>query len=863
MAKSLLSIEMVNKNTIYHRYLENGSRQEEYIEFKPFCGVPSNKESSIKTLYNKPLELRQFDNISEFKKWVKENEEYIDIYGNIRPEYMFLASTYPKEIPIQWEDMRIDNIDIEVVREDGFPDSDLAEWPVTAITIQDIIKKTYTTFGYKKNYKNNDSENINYIHCDNEKDLLEKYVIYCRERRADIITGWNIVNFDIPYLVNRIIKILGKNWAKKISPVGKLRQRVYKDTFDNEVSTYDILGTVIYDYMELYSKFQMEPRDGKSLEVIAQAELGKGKLNYKEGDNRSLTELYHNDFQTYIDYNIRDTELVGLIDDKRQYLRLAINMTYMAKCLFQDIFGTVGIWDAYLYNVLLNKKILCSPRKTNIKSSFPGGWVEKPRKGLNGWNMVFDIASSYPNSIISYNISTETVIEFNSLPQELKSLADSIRPYYAEDKFVWMINDNVYDVNWLEENAKPLLTKYNICMTPWGEFFKRDEIGFIPEVVDTIFKSRKKVKQKMKKIDFNSNEYDALNAQQMAFKTLMNSLYGAMSNIWFRYFDIRMAGSITSAGQASVKGSAKYINDEIKGLKSIYTDTDSLFVDMQPIIDQRFKNKKHTFIDEHDFCMKMARQVVEPKLEEFFDRLTKGLNTFTNTLVMEAEVLADAWISVEKKKYSMRIINDEGEEFFNRETLELGKWNFDKTKFQPGKVKLKTKGLSLIQSTTPQFTRSKLKQSIELIFQHRNEQIIKDKFKEWKDEFMTLPFEEVSMPRGVSIFNKYVENPAGAQAHVRASMAFNKALIDLGLDKDYQPINQGDKIRYAYIKVPNIFGIEVMAIKDKMPELINKNIKVDWDIQWQKCFTSQLEKIFETIGWNMSEDDVSLEDFFS
>ncbi len=289
----------------------------------------------------------------------------------------------------------------------------------------------------------------------------------------------------------------------------------------------------------------------------------------------------------------------------------------------------------------------------------------------------------------------------------------------------------------------------------------------------------------------------------------------------------------------------------------------SIFLDFQPLIDKRFKNKEHTFVDEHDFCMKLSTQLVEPKLVEFFDRLTKALNTHTNTLIMESEVLADAWISVEKKKYSMRIINDEGEEFFNRETLELGKWNFDKTKFEAGKVKLKTKGLSLIQSTTPQFTRSKLKKSIELIFQHRNEKLIKDKFNAWKEEYMSLPFEEISMPRGVATFNKYVEGATGAQAHVRASIAFNKALIDMKIDHQYQKINQGDKIRYAYIKVPNIFGIEVMAIKDKMPDCINKNIQVDWEVQWQKCFTSQLEKIFERIGWTMSEDDVSLEDFFT
>jgi len=863
MSKSLLSIEMTNKDTIYHRFIEDGERKEEYVHFEPFCGVDApGSTSTINSLFNKPLELRKFDSISEYRSWKKDNETYIDVHGDVRIEYMFLSSTYKTKIPVQWDLMRVDNFDIEVRCPEGFPLAENAEWPITTITVQDLIKKTYTVFGYK-NYVNHRPDEVNYIHCDDEKDLLKQYIAFWKERRPDIVTGWNIVNFDIPYIINRTKRILSKEWANKYSPVGKIKARTYRDDFDNEVNTYDIMGTVIYDYMQLYGKFQLEPRDGKSLEVIAQAELGKGKLDYKAGDDRNLVDLYDNDFQNYVNYNIRDTELVGLIDDKRQYIRLAVNMTYMAKCLFSDVFGTVGIWDAYLYNVLLAKKVLCPPKKTNMKSKFPGGWVEPPTRGLHGWNMVFDIASSYPNSMISYNISPECIIEFNSLPKELQSLANSIRPSYDPIENSWTIAKEIYDVNWIEENAKDLLKKYKVCMTGWGEFFRIDKRGFIPEIVSEIFTDRKSIKTEMKHTDFASQAFAAMNAEQGALKVLMNSLYGAMSNIWFRYFDIRMAGSITCAGQTSVKGAAKYVQDEIKGMNNLYTDTDSIFLDMTPFIKARFKGKENNFVAEHDFCMKLGSQVVEPKLTEFFERLTDGLNTFTNTLVMESEALADTWLIVEKKKYSMRIVNDEGEELFNRADGNLGKWNYDRTKFKDGQVKLKTKGLSLIQSVTPAFARQKLKRSMELIFETKDQQTVKDQFAEWKSEFMSLPFEEVAMPRGVSTFNKYLKDGAtGAQAHVRSAIVYNDIIKSRGLDKQYRSVHQGDKIRFVYLKTPNIYGSNVISCLDHFPKELIKETPIDWDLQWEKCFTSQLEKIFLTIGWNISDDVVSLEDFF-
>jgi len=288
----------------------------------------------------------------------------------------------------------------------------------------------------------------------------------------------------------------------------------------------------------------------------------------------------------------------------------------------------------------------------------------------------------------------------------------------------------------------------------------------------------------------------------------------------------------------------------------------SCFVDLQPFIDMRFKNNQKSFVQEHDFCMKMAEKIIQPKIDEFYERLTDGLNTVQKTLSMEFEVLADTWIIVEKKRYSMRIVNDEGEELFNRENGHIGKWNFNRTEFEDGKIKLKTRGLSLIQSVTPQYAREKLKKSVELIFETKNEQTVKDMFAKWKEEFMSLPFEEVGMPRSVTTFNKYENGASGAQAHVRAALCFNKYIKENKLDKKYKTIHQGDKIKFAYLKEPNLFNSNVIACLDKYPEEWKSITPIDWDLQWEKCFTSQLKKIFETLNWNVSEDSISLEDFF-
>lgn len=857
MQKVYLSVVRESKDIIYHRFVdESGNRKEERIKFKPFCGVESDSEdkSDFKSLFGKPLQLKRFNSISEFYSWKKDNEKYFDIHGVIDPETQFISLMYRNEIAdFDYKKLKIFNFDIEVYCTKGFPNESDADWPVSAITIQDINEDIFYVFAWKEDYVNSDKR-VRYFKCQDEKHLLKSFVDFIATEKPDILTGWDIDRFDITYLVNRINKELGATWVQKLSPVKKIKKNTFIGDFGKERVEYTILGITSLDYKRLYEKFQLEPRDSYSLENIAQVELGKGKLDYKSGENRSLKELFENDFKTYLDYNVQDVELVGKLENKLQYIRLAVEMTYKAKCnSFDKVYGTVNIWDAFLYNELLKKKKLAPPMKVNHKQPFPGGWVEEPERGLHGWCMVFDIASSYPNSIISYNISPECIIDKEILPEELIEISKRVKPKYGllNDNETWIIGPNAYDVEKVEKTVTPLLKQANLCMTPWGEFFRRDFVGIIPEVVSRVFAERKSFKKKMKSLKETDPLYKIYNIKQGALKVFMNSLYGAMSNEWFRYFDIRMAGSITSAGQVSVKGVSHYLQNNIKDMKNIYTDTDSIFLDYEKYVKERFgENRKKDLVKEHDFCQKLTEKVVQPKIDEFFNRITDAFNCVQKTLSMEAEILADTWIIVEKKRYAMRIINNEGVELFDRKTGEITK------------KKLKVRGLSLIQSVTPEFARQKLKQTVELIFDVRDYKLVMKKFKEWKKEFIKLPFEEIAMPRSVTTFNKYVINSAGAQAHVRAALLYNRLIKEHKIDNKYPEIHEGDKIRYAYLKQPNEFNSDVIACLDKFPKELVDKLRIDWETQWDKCFLSQLEKIFEALNWKINDDNVGLEDFF-
>ena len=477
-------------NFIHHYYIENGVRKHDKVKFQPILGVqaPQYREEGWHDIYGGSVNLRKFESIKEAQVWKKDNENMITIYGDIAPVYQFTSFEYPDEPLPQKKSMRIYNFDIEVYSDEGFPEPDAAKWPITAITLQNMVTNTYHVFAYKEEYTPK-RDNVHYYKFRNEEHMLEGFLAFWQRFTPDIITGWNIETFDVPYIVNRAEQILEPGSSKRLSPVGFLRNKTVKGKFgSNDRNTYDIYGVSMLDYMMLYMKFGRTVQERYSLDHIGKVELGEGKVDYHAEFN-NLADLYNEDFETYIDYNIRDVEVVYMLDQKFTFIDLIIMVSYMTHCQFQDCFGTVKPWDSFLYNTLLHEKIAVPPVRSHIKSTFEGGYVKEPVKGLRRGIDMYDIASSYPNNDRVWNISPETIINYGDLPEDLKLIRDKFGNVEA-----------CLDVDKLEE-ITPYLEKYNVTFCASGEFYKRDKQGFIPRVMGEKFDQRLVLKRKAQDLD--------------------------------------------------------------------------------------------------------------------------------------------------------------------------------------------------------------------------------------------------------------------------------------------------------------------------------------------------------------------------
>lgn len=474
---------------IHHFYIEDGERKYEKVKFEPVLAYEAEKgaKTGWHDIYGMPLHLKKFDSMGEARDWIKNSEGMFDVFGNINPLYQFISFNYPNEVPTQKEAMRIANIDIETPSMRGFPNPDKAVWPVVSITVQDMVKNTKVVFGLKGDYVPSES-NVRYAKFQTENQLLEGFIDFMQEFQPDIITGWNIEIFDIPYLVNRIRNLLGENEVKKLSPIGLVNARTVKIGFSGKEETvYDLIGITTLDYIHLYKKFSREVREAYSLDHIAKMELGEGKLAYdKKGKN--LWTLHLENFQQFIDYNVKDVDLVYEIDKKLMFIDLVINVGYMAHALWSDCMGTVKIWDALLYNKLLHRKIMVPPQRSQMKKSFPGGFVMDPKKGIHDWIDIYDIASSYPNQTRAWNISPETIVDYEDLDPELKQI---------REEFI-----NLEDSLHVDNLAKiqQILQKHNVSFTANGEFYRLEKEGIIPETMGEIFNDRLKLKHQAQEI---------------------------------------------------------------------------------------------------------------------------------------------------------------------------------------------------------------------------------------------------------------------------------------------------------------------------------------------------------------------------
>ena len=826
---------------LFRGYDAKGNRIHDRVSFKPTLFLPSNnKATEWEALDGNPVEPFELESMSEAQDFIKKYEDVgnFKVYGNSNFVAQFLAKAYPDVIDYRPSFIRVGNIDIEVASDDGFPHPEQAAHPVISITYRDNQNNIYHVWGLD-DYDPAKCEidlrgaMIQYRKCDHEAQLLQKFVVFWENNCPDIITGWNVRLFDIPYLINRIVKVCGDKTAKALSPWGiyKYRQIGIKG---KSLDAYEIYGVSQMDYYDLIQKFGYTygPQESYALDHIAHTILGEKKLSYEE--HGTLHTLYKNDHQKFIDYNIRDVQLVDLIDKETGLMDLALTVAYKGGVNYPDVFGTTAIWDSIIYRYLNLRNVAIPPNKRKMKDPYPGGYVKEPVTGFSEWVTSFDLNSLYPNLIVQYNMSPETLLR--SYEDKLPSGVD----YYLSDT----------------NPVSPESIKRDVSIAANGSTYRKDKQGVMPKIIVDLYDERRKTKNEMLRLEQEAQvskeaaadlkrEINKLNNTQQAVKILLNSLYGALGNQYFRYFEMEIAEGITLSGQLSIRWAEKAMNNALNNILKtdnkdyvIAIDTDSLYVNMAPLVNTINPKDPVKFLD------KACQERFEPILEKAYDDLFKRMNAYDNRMVMAREAIADRGVWVAKKRYILNVHNNEGVQY--------------------AEPKVKMLGLEAVKSSTPQIVRDKFKKAYAIILRG-NEQELQQFVREFYEEFKSLPPEAVSFPRGVSEIGKWRDNSIiykkGCPIHVRGSLMFNFKIKEIGLDKSIEEIKNGAKIKFCYLKKPNPLMENVIAFPQFMPKELGLHSFVDYDLQFDKAFKEPLRLITEAVGWQLEHVN-TLESFF-
>ena len=828
--KFYTNVQLVG-NTILYRGYEHGERVIHRDSFSPTLFVTANKETRHKTLDGKYVKPIKFESVREARDFMKRYEgvQDFDVFGYERFLYQYMSDKFPQEeMKFDMSVMNIMSLDIEVESENGFPNvEDVAE-KVLCITIKDFNSKQLITWGVRE--YDNKREDVKYICCDNERDLLLKFLDYWVQNTPDVITGWNVYLYDIPYLARRIDRILGEKYKKSLSPWNLIQEReIYIQGRKN--LAYDLAGVSCLDYLDLYRKFTYTNQESYRLDHIAMIELGEQKLDHSEFEN--FKDFYTYNWQKFIDYNIHDVELVDRMEDKMRLIELCLTMAYDARQNYEDVYSQVKTWDNIIFNFLRKDNIVV-PQKENHKkdSAYAGAYVKEPIPGSYDWVVSFDLNSLYPHLIMQYNISPET-------------LQDARHDSATVDKIL----------------SKQCIIPgpYAVCAN--GAQYQTDVQGFLPKLMSQMYNDRVVFKKRMlaakqayehKPTKELEKEIARCNNVQMAKKISLNSAYGAIGNEYFRYFKLANAEAITLSGQVSIRWIENKMNGYLNNLLQteevdyvIASDTDSIYLNMGPLVTKFFSNQSGDKTKIVGILDKICQDKLEPFIESSYQELADYVSAYDQMMFMKRENIAERGIWTAKKRYILNVWNSEGVQY--------------------NEPKLKMMGIEAVKSSTPAPCRQMIKDGLKLMMSGTEDDVI-DFIDKCRTEFKKMPPEQIAFPRTASDVRKYQSSSdiyvKGTPIHCRGALLFNHYIKEKKLTNKYSLIGNGEKIKFLYLKKPNIIQENVISFIQDFPRELNLDKYVDYDLQFEKSFVEPLKSILDAIGWSV-EKTVNLELFFS
>ena len=804
--------------------------------------------------------------VDKVTSWSKEDDEKGIMYeSDLRPELRNLIDMYYETDDISTNHREM-FLDIEVSSQGGFATTENVKNEITAISFCMKHEGVYYALllDTEKRLTNSVNKNLNLMRFDTEIELIQSFLALYTEKAPTIITGWNIDYYDIPYLYNRIDKVLNVEYANLLSPINIV-------TFDERANRYILAGVSCLDYLGLYKLFTYSEEVSYSLESISQKELGKGKVKY-EG---TLDHLFATDINKFIEYNVNDVQLVLELDDKLKFIDLAKGVAHKGHVPYEDVYKTTRYLDGACLVFMKRLGIVAPnsrrPKKTSTDSEpggdFAGAYVKPPKPGRYEWIFDVDMGSLYPSIIRSLNISPETKVgritnwsEVSEYFLDNSSTIDSSLPIY--------INNKKSDIQ--VKGFRDWLLTNNYSVSSIGVLYDKSAQGIIPSILKTWMQEREDNRALAKKYgqDGDMAKRNFYDGRQLTLKIINNSLYGALGNAGFRFYDLDNAESITLTGQSILKSHVEPTinrwfkeNLNIESDNVIYIDTDSSFVSALPIIQLMEKQlgRPLTYEEKSSTTFKTAISVENFINNSFTDYTLKHHNVTEHVLNIKQEYVGEAGFWIAKKRYAQKIVMEKG---VSIEAMTGGK----------KKWKLDVKGMDVVRSNFPKAFREFMSNILISILDGDAKTVLDDKIIQFREDLGTKPILDIMFPTGIKEISKYGFDPAnpfmrfkGTTAHAKAALNYNALLMHYGIESK-PPISDGTKIKWTYLKSNplNLESLALLGFEDPEPIVDIVEQYIDRDAIFESALENKLQDFYSSLQYGLiPKAENNLQDFFS